>query len=87
MYFLENIKKIYSFLIKFDIIHFHELWSFKPIIILFFANHLGIKHFYVGHGYLDKWSVNQKNILKKNYLLNFFYNMLLIHHMPLFFQH
>ncbi len=68
IFFRKYKKKIYNFLSKYDIIHFHELWSFKPIIILFFANHLGIKHFYVGHGYLDKWSVNQKYFKKKLFI-------------------
>tara|TARA_E500000178_G_C16960745_1_gene725891 strand:+ start:158 stop:1255 length:1098 start_codon:yes stop_codon:yes gene_type:complete len=57
--------KFYKFLKKFDIIHFHEIWSFKVVLIVFFANKLLIKHFCVGHGYLDTWSINQKFIKKK----------------------
>ena len=37
----------------------------------FFSNKLLIKHFFVGHGYLDKWSINQK-YLKKNFFIHFF---------------
>ena len=60
--------KIYNFLKKFDIIHFHEIWSFKLIFLVFFANKLLIKHFCVGHGYLDEWSIKQKYIKKKIFI-------------------
>jgi glycosyltransferase involved in cell wall biosynthesis len=60
--------KIYNFLKKFDIIHFHEIWSIKLILIVFFANKLLIKHFCVGHGYLDTWSINQKYFKKKIFI-------------------
>ena len=59
--------KIYNFLKKYDIIHFHELWSLKVIFIVYFANKILIKHFFVGHGYLDTWSIREK-YLKRNYL-------------------
>ena len=59
-------KRIFKLLKKYDIIHFHELWTFKAIFIAYFANKLGIKHFYVGHGYLDPWSINQKYIAPCN---------------------
>ena len=57
--------KIYNFLKKFDLVHFHELWSFKIIILVFFCNKLLIKHFFVGHGYLDSWSINQGFMITK----------------------
>ncbi len=63
--------KLNKFLNKFDIIHFHELWTLKPILILYCSNKLGIKHFYVGHGYLDTWSINQ-GILKKKLFIKLF---------------
>ena len=52
--------KFYRFLKKIDIIHFHEIWSLRIIIIIYLANKLLIKHFFVGHGYLDEWSLKQK---------------------------
>ena len=68
-FFLRSYRiKIYNFLKKFDIIHFHEIWSLKVMFIVFFANKLLIKHFFVGHGYLDTWSINQKLIKKKIFL-------------------
>ncbi len=63
--------KMYNFLKKFDIIHWHEIWNIKIILFVFFANKLLIKHFFVGHGYLDTWSINQK-FLKKKLFLKFF---------------
>lgn len=63
--------KIYNFLKKFDIIHFHEMWSLKIIFIVYFANKLLIKHFFVGHGYLDKWSIKQKYFKKKLFIYFF----------------
>ena len=67
-------KRIFKFLKKYDIIHFHELWTFKAIFFVYFANKLGIKHFYVGHGYLDPWSINQKYIRKKLFIKFFLQN-------------
>ena len=63
--------KFYNFIKKFDIIHFHEIWSMKVIFIVFFANKLLIKFFFVGHGYLDTWSINEKFFKKKIFILFF----------------
>jgi glycosyltransferase involved in cell wall biosynthesis len=63
--------KIYNFLKKFDIIHFHEMWSIKVMFLVFFSNKILIKHFFVGHGYLDAWSINQK-FIKKSFFLKIF---------------
>ena len=64
-------QKIYGFLKKFDMIHFHEIWSIKIIFIVFFANKLLIKYFFVGHGYLDTWSINEKFLKKKAFIFFF----------------
>lgn len=69
--FKSHRKKIYSFLTKFDLVHFHEIWSIKNVFIVYFLNKLLIKFFFVGHGYLDKWSINQKLFKKKSYILFF----------------
>ena len=61
-------KKIYKFLQKFDVIHFHELWSIKTIFLSYFAGKISSKHFFVGHGYLDPWSINEKYIKKKLFI-------------------
>ena len=60
--------KIYNFLKKYDIIHFHEMWDLKVIFIVYFANKILIKHFFVGHGYLDTWSIKEKYFKKKLFI-------------------
>ena len=77
--------KIYNFLKKFDIIHFHEMWSIKIIFIVYFANKLLIKHFFVGHGYLDKWSIKQKYFKKKTFFIFFFTTSIFFSKSILFF--
>ena len=62
--------KMYNFLKKIDIIHFHEIWNLKVIFIVYFCNKLLIKHFFVGHGYLDDWSIKQ-GFIKKKFFLKF----------------
>ena len=64
-------KKIYNFLKKYDIIHFHEIWSLKIILICSFAKRLSCKFLFVGHGHLDQWSLNQSTF-KKKIFINFF---------------
>ena len=76
--------KFYRFLKKIDIIHFHEIWSLKIIIIIYLANKLLIKHFFVGHGYLDEWSLKQK--LFKKFLFTFFFLKPLIKSSVAFFS-
>tara|TARA_B110000008_G_C16955172_1_gene557906 strand:+ start:542 stop:1636 length:1095 start_codon:yes stop_codon:yes gene_type:complete len=63
--------KMYNLLKKFDIVHFHEIWSIKVILVVYFCNKLLIKFFFVGHGYLDAWSINQK-LIKKKLFMRFF---------------
>ena len=60
--------RFYKLLKKFDIIHFHEIWSLKVIIIVYFINKILIKFFFVGHGYLDDWSIKQRYIKKKLFI-------------------
>ena len=61
-------KKFENYLFKFDLVHFHELWS--PYIILFAykSQRLGIPYFFTFHGVLNKWSLKKNNILKKFFL-------------------
>jgi len=60
--------RFYKLLKKFNIIHFHEVWSLKVIIIVYFVNKILIKFFFVGHGYLDDWSIKQGYIKKKLFI-------------------
>ncbi len=63
--------ELINFIKKFDIFHFHEIWSLKIVFFCYFANKFGIKYFFVGHGYLDPWSVTEKYI-KKKFFISFF---------------
>ena len=63
--------KIYNFFNKYDLVHFHETWSIKNIFIVFFLNKLLIKYLFVGHGYLDNWSIRQKYFKKKSFIFFF----------------
>ena len=69
--------KLIKFLTGYDVIHFHQLWSLKVIIIARYAVKLGLKYIFIAHGYLDEWSINEKFIKKKKFLLNYFYKELL----------
>jgi glycosyltransferase involved in cell wall biosynthesis len=64
-------KKLNNFLYKYDIVHFHEIFSFKVIILSFFLRNLQKKYLFVGHGYLDKWSLN--NNYWKKFLFRIFF--------------
>ena len=57
--------RLYKFFQNFDVIHFHEIWSLKIIFIIYFLNKILKKFFFVGHGYLDYWSIKQGYIKKK----------------------
>ncbi len=71
MFTLSLKKKLNKFLKKFDVIHFHEIWSLKIIILSNFAKKLSCKYLFVGHGHLDQWSLNQ-SLFKKKIFINFF---------------
>ena len=60
--------KLIKFLISYDVIHFHLVWSLKVIIIARYAVKLGLKYIIVAHGYLDEWSINEKYIKKKLFI-------------------
>ncbi len=63
--------KFFKFLKKFDIIHFHQLWSLKSMLIIYFAKKLSVKYIFISHGYLDGWSLNEKKY-KKLIFIKFF---------------
>ena len=63
--------KLKKFLTKFNIIHFHIIWSIRTIILIYFSRKLSVKHLYVGHGYLDQWSINERYLKKKLFIILF----------------
>ena len=60
--------RLYKFFQNFDVIHFHEIWSLKVTFIIYFLNKILKKFFFVGHGYLDNWSIKQGYIKKKLFI-------------------
>lgn len=63
--------RIYNFLNKYDLVHFHETWAIKNVFVVYFLNKLLIKYLFVGHGYLDDWSIKQKYFKKKSFIYLF----------------
>ena len=63
--------RIYNFFNKYDLIHFHQIWSIKNFFLVYFINKLLIKFFFVGHGYLDTWSIRNKYLKKKTFITLF----------------
>lgn len=63
--------RIYNFLKKYDLIHFHQTWSIKNFFWVYFLNKLLIKFFFVGHGYLDTWSIRNRYLKKKSFIIFF----------------
>ena len=59
--------KFKKFLKKFSVIHFHQLWSLKTMLIIHMAKKLSVKYIFISHGYLDNWSLNEKKYKKKNF--------------------
>ena len=64
-------EKIYNFFSKYDLVHFHETWSIKNVFIIYFLNKILIKYLFVGHGYLDDWSIRKKYFKKKSFIFLF----------------
>lgn len=69
---LNKRKKIKNFIKQFDIVHFHEAWNIKNILIAKICEKLMCKYLFVGHGYFDQWS------LKQNFFKKFFFHQLFL---------
>jgi glycosyltransferase involved in cell wall biosynthesis len=54
-----------KFFYKFNIIHFHDIWNFKSIIIAHFLKISSIPYVFSLHGLFDKWSLAQNSLIKK----------------------
>ena len=66
-YYIFKKKKIKEFINKFDVIHCHNLFSFKNLLTIKIAQSLSIPCIMTFHGNLNKWS------MKKNYLIKYFF--------------
>lgn len=69
--------KLYKFINKYDVIHFHNVWSVKVAILAYFAHKVSVKVIFSSHGYLDTWSMN-KSIYKKKAFLYFVMQRLIL---------
>ena len=81
-HYIFNKKKIKEFLNKFDVIHNHNLFSLKNILIIKIAQSLAIPCIYTLHGNLNKWSMKKNKMLKYFFLVFFkktFNSISLIH--------
>ena len=61
-------RKIIDILLKFDVVHFHEVWNFRHHLLAFKLRFLSIPFIFSLHGHFDKWSVNHNNFSKSLFL-------------------
>lgn len=64
-------KKLENILLKFNLVHFHEVWNFRHHILAFKLRALSIPFLFSAHGHFDKWSVSHNFLLKKFFYLIF----------------
>lgn len=76
-FFKREKKKLYSFINKFDILHFHDTWNLKSIIIGHLARNLGKKTILIPHGTFDSWSLKEKYLKKKIFSIFFLNNFVI----------
>jgi glycosyltransferase involved in cell wall biosynthesis len=76
-------QKLYYFLNKYNLIHIHEIWSFKILLLSIFIRRLGIPYIIMPHGVLNNWSLKKNFLLKviyaKLFLRNFFKKAYVFH--------
>lgn len=65
-------QRLYSFLNKYNLIHIHEIWSLKILLLSIYIRRLGIPYIVMTHGVLNRWS------LKKNFLIKIIYSKLFL---------
>ena len=82
--FKKKRKKLYKFINKYDIIHFHHVWSLKVIMMSYISHLLGIKVIISSHGYLVYWSINA-SFFKKKIFMNLFFQKI-IYRSKMFFS-
>jgi glycosyltransferase involved in cell wall biosynthesis len=73
-----NPQKLYYFLNKYHLIHIHEIWSLKILLLSIYIRRLGIPYIIMTHGVLNSWS------LKKNFLIKIIYAKIFLRN---FFMH
>lgn len=64
-------KKINNVFLKFNLVHFHEVWNIRHHLLAFKLRRLSIPFIFSIHGHFDKWSVNNNYLIKKIFLYIF----------------
>ena len=64
-------KKINNILLKFNLVHFHEVWNIRHHLLAFKLRKLSIPFIFSVHGHFDKWSVNKNYLIKKIFIYAF----------------
>ena len=76
-------QRLYNLLNKYNLIHFHEIWSFKVFLMSIYIRRLGIPYIVMPHGVLNNWSLKKKFLFKliysKLFLRNFFKKAYALH--------
>jgi glycosyltransferase involved in cell wall biosynthesis len=78
MYFLgyKN-KKLTNLLLKFSVVHFHQIWNLRHHILAIQLRKLSIPFIFSLHGHLDIWSVKKRYFIKK--IFYYFFKKNFIH--------
>jgi glycosyltransferase involved in cell wall biosynthesis len=58
-------KKILNILVKFSLVHFHEVWNIRHHLLAIILRRLSIPFIFSVHGHFDIWSLNKNYFLKK----------------------
>jgi glycosyltransferase involved in cell wall biosynthesis len=72
-----KIKKIADILLKFNLIHFHEIWNIRIHFLALLLRKFSIPFIFSLHGNLDIWSTKHNYFIKKIFLYLFKKNFLL----------
>jgi glycosyltransferase involved in cell wall biosynthesis len=70
-------KKILNILLKFSLVHFHNVWSLRHHLLVIILRRLSIPYIFSVHGHFDIWSLNKNYIIKKIFYLFFKKNFIL----------
>jgi glycosyltransferase involved in cell wall biosynthesis len=70
-------KKIIDILLKFSLVHFHDVWSIRHHLLAIILRKLSIPYIFSVHGHFDIWSLKKKYFLKKIFYFLFKKNFIL----------
>ena len=70
-------KKIIDILLKFSLVHFHDVWSIRHHLLACILRKLSIPYIFSVHGHFDIWSLKKNYLLKKIFYFLFKKNFIL----------